>query len=82
MMVSRKSLFSRIVTLLLITFIVVYGVIYFENNEGANIYSKEININKYVVEYTNTFTINENNNQTCDSSSGFCGPPSDWYSTN
>ena len=82
MIISRKSIFSTIMALFLIASTIVYGLIYSTNNEDANIYSKEINIDKYVDEYLNILTINENSNQTCDSSLGLCGPPHDWYSTN
>ena len=82
MIISRKSIFSAIVAFLLIALTIVYGVIYSTNREDANIYSKEININKYVNEYVNILTINENNSQTCDSSSGLCGPPHGWDSIN
>jgi len=46
MIISRKSIFSTVVALLLIALTIVYGVIYSTNSEDANIYSKEININK------------------------------------
>ena len=82
MIISRKSIFSTVVALLLIALTIVYGVIYSTNSEDANIYSKEININKYVDDYVNILTINENNNQNCDSASGLCDPPHGWHSTN
>ena len=82
MIISRKSIFSTIMALFLIASTIVYGLIYSTNKEDANIYSKEINIDKYVDEYLNILTINESNNQTCDSSLGLCGPPQNWYSTN
>jgi len=51
------------------------------DSEDANIYIKEINIDKYVRDI-NTLTIAENNNQICDSLTGVCTPPPGWYSTN
>jgi len=59
----------------------VYGVTYLMDIEDANIYIKEINIDKYVRDI-NTLIITENNNQICDSSTGVCTPPPGWYSTN
>ncbi len=81
MITSRKNI-SRTVLLITLTIVVlVYSGIYSINSEDANIYSKEINIDEYT-EDVNILTINGNNNQVCDSSTGVCTPPPGWYSTN
>jgi len=80
MIISRKNIFRTALLITLTIVALVYGVIYSINSENANIYSKELNIDKNV-EDINTLTINENNNQICDLSKGVCGPPSGWYST-
>jgi hypothetical protein len=81
MTTSRKNI-SRTVLLITLTItVLVYSVIYSLNSENANIYSKEINIDEYI-EDVNILAINGNNNQVCDSSTGVCGPPPEWYSTN
>ena len=81
MIISRKSIFRTVLLISLIIVTLVYGVTYSMNIENANIYIKEINIDKYV-RNTNTLIITKNNNQICDSSIGVCGPPPEWYSTN
>jgi hypothetical protein len=68
-----------LISLTIVTLI--YGVTYSIDIEDANIYIKEINIDKYVRDI-NTLIITENNNQICDSSTGVCTPPPGWYSTN
>ena len=81
MIISRKNI-SRTVLLISLTIVtLVYGVTYPIDVEDANIYSKEINIDGYT-EDVYILTITENNNQICDSSTGVCGPPAGWYSTN
>lgn len=81
MITSRKNI-SRAVLLITLTIVVlVYSGIYSINSKDANIYSKEINIGEYT-EDVNNLTINGNNNQLCDSSTGVCGPPPEWYSIN
>jgi hypothetical protein len=59
----------------------VYGVTSSINSEKANTYCEEIDIGNYV-ETMDTLIIPENDNQVCDSSTGVCAPPTDWYSTN
>ena len=81
MIISRKSIFRTVLLISLTIVTLVYGVTYLMDVEDANIYSKEINIDKYTKD-VNTLTITENNNQICDSSTGVCTPPPGWYSTN
>ncbi len=81
MIISRKNI-SRTVLLISLTIVIlVYGVTYPIDVEDANIYSKEINIDEYI-EDVHILTLNGNINQVCDSSTGVCGPPAGWYSTN
>jgi len=81
MIISRKNIFRTVLLISLTIVTLVYGVTYLMGIEDANIYSKEINIDKYVRDI-NTLIITENNNQICDSSTGVCTPPPGWYSTN
>jgi len=81
MIISRKSIFRTVLLISLAIVTLVYGVTYLMDIKDANIYSKEINIDKYT-EDVNTLTITENNNQICNSSTGVCTPPPGWYSTN
>ena len=81
MIISRKSIFRTVLLISLIIVTLVYGVTYLMDIKDANIYSKEINTDKYI-EDVNTLTISENNNQICNSSTGVCTPPPGWYSTN
>ena len=81
MIIPRKSIFRTVLLISLTIVTLVYGVTYLMDIEDANIYSKEINLDKYT-EDVNTLTITENNNQICNSSTGVCSPPSSWYSTN
>ncbi len=81
MTISRKSIFRTVLLISLTIATLIYGVTYLMDSEDANIYIKEINIDKYVRDI-NTLTITENNNQICNSSTGVCGPPAEWYSTN
>ena len=50
------------------------------NCNDANVYSKENEIIKSM-EKINPLIIQENNNLICDTSTGICGPPPGWYST-
>ncbi len=81
MIISRKSIFRTVLLISLTIVTLVYGVTYLMGIEDANIYSKEIDIDEYT-EDVNNLTINVNNNQICDSSTGVCTPPPGWYSTN
>jgi len=81
MTISRKSIFRTVLLISLTIATLIYGVTYLMDSEDANIYIKEINIDKYVRDI-NTLTIAENNNQICDSLTGVCTPPPGWYSTN
>ena len=81
MIISRKSIFRTVLLISLTIVTLVYGVTYLMDIEDANIYSKEINIDEYT-EDVNNLTINGNNNQICDSSTGVCTPPPGWHSTN
>ncbi|MBA7637223.1 hypothetical protein ES703_44861 [subsurface metagenome] len=81
MIISRKNIFRTVLLISLTIVTLVYGVTYLMGIEDANIYSKEINIDKYVRDI-NTLIITENNNQICDSLTGVCTPPPGWYSTN
>ncbi|GAH40473.1 unnamed protein product, partial [marine sediment metagenome] len=74
MIISRKNIFRTVLLISLTIVTLVYGVTYLMGIEDANIYSKEINIDKYVRDI-NTLIITENNNQICDSSTGVCTPP-------
>jgi len=77
MIISRKNIFRTVLLTSLIIVTLVYGVTYLMDIEDANIYIKEININKYVRDI-NTLIITENNNQICDSSTEVCTPPPGW----
>ena len=81
MIISRKNIFRTVLLISLTIVTLVYGVTYLMDIKDANIYSREINIDKYT-EDINTLTITENNNQICNSSTGVCTPPPGWYSTN
>ena len=81
MITSRKSIFRTVLLISLTIVTLVYGVTYSIDIEEANIYSKEINIDRDV-EDINALIIPENNNQICDSLTGVCIPPPGWYSTN
>jgi len=81
MITSRKNISHTVLLITLTIVVLVCSVIYSINSENANIYSKEINIDKYT-EDVKILTINGNINQVCDSSKGVCGPPPGWYSTN
>lgn len=81
MITSRKSIFRTVLLISLTIVTLVYGVTYSIDIEEANIYSKEINIDRDV-EDINALIIPENNNQICDSLTGVCTPPPGWYSTN
>jgi len=81
MIISRKSIFRTAVLISLTVVTLVYGVTYPIDIKEANIYSKEINIDRDV-EDINTLIIPENNNQICDSLTGICSPPPGWYLTN
>jgi len=81
MIISRKSIFRTAVFISLTIVTLVYGVTYSLDIEEANIYSKEINIDRNV-EDINTLIIPENNHQICDSLTGICSPPPGWYLTN
>ena len=81
MIISRKSIFRTVLLISLTIVTLVYGVTYLMDIEDANIYIKEINIDKYVRDI-NTLIITENNNQICDSSTGVCTPPPGWNLTN
>jgi len=80
MITSRKSIFRTVLLISLTIVTLVYGVTYSIDIEEANIYSKEINIDRDV-EDINALIIPENNNQICDSLTGVCTPPPGWYST-
>lgn len=77
MIISRKNIFRTVLLTSLIIVTLVYGVTYLMDIEDANIYIKEININKYVRDI-NTLIITENNNQICDSSTEVCTSPPGW----
>ena len=81
MIISRKSIFRTAVLISLTIVTLVYGVTYSIDIEEANIYSKEINIDRNV-EDINTLIIPENNHQICDSLAGICSPPPGWNITN
>ena len=81
MIISRKSIFRTAVLISLTIVTLVYGVTYSIDIEGANTSSKEINIDREV-EDINTLIIPEHNNQLCDSLTGICHPPPEWYLTN
>ena len=81
MIISRKSIFRTVLLISLTIVTLIYGVMYLIDIKDANIYGKEINIDKYT-EDVNTLAITENNNQICNSSTGVCAPPPGWYSTN
>jgi hypothetical protein len=50
------------------------------NCNDANIYSMENEIIKSM-EKINPLIIQGNNNLICDTSTGICGPPPEWYTT-
>jgi len=81
MIISRKSIFRTVLLISLTILVLAYGATSSINSENANIYCKEIIINRNI-EDINTLIIPENHNQICDSSTGVCGPPTAWYSTN
>ena len=75
----RKNI-SVIVLLIALAFVILfYSAIYPMNSENTNIGSKNTIIN----EQTKGTDIlhKENSNKFCNSSTGFCGPPIDWYPT-
>jgi hypothetical protein len=71
MIISRKCIFHTVLLISLTIVTLIYGVTYLMDIEDANIYLKEINIDKYVRDI-NTLTTTENNNQICDSLTGQC----------
>ncbi len=78
MIISQKGIFRTVLLFSLTIVGLVYGLTFSINSENVNTHCKEINIDKHV-EGINTLIFPENHNQICDSLSGTCGPPSDWY---
>ena len=80
MIFHRKRIFLMLLLITIPIMVLFYSVPNPINCNDANVYSMKNEIIKSM-EKINPLIIQENNNQICDSSTGTCGPPLGWYST-
>ena len=76
----RKKMFLVFLFITMPIIVLFFNTSHTMNFNNTNVYSKENGMIKYT-EKISPLIIMENNNLICDSSTGVCGPPSGWYSS-